>query len=260
MPSPERPTEDDIRELFASASPATGNKPLDAGRIIARSRARRLPRQLAIGAVGALAVAGIAVVGIQSMVRQPEASIMSQTDAAAPSVEGGQTFDTTKRAPAEKINLCAGTIADATPSFYGLRLDVAFPETAPAGTGAIRGIVHLTNTGSETVTGTTAAAPAITVSRNGTVLWHSNGPMIDPAVTVDLAPGQSMDYPASFTPVRCDVADDQAESFRTGLPALPAGGYYLSAAIDFQPDASMAQQGTPGVDLVTGPLAPITLQ
>ncbi|MCU1580110.1 MAG: hypothetical protein JWP19_2314 [Rhodoglobus sp.] len=255
MPSP---TEDDIRDLFASTSPG---RPLDARRIIARSRARRLPRQLAMGAIGTLAVAGIAVVGIQSIVRQPEASIMSQTDAAAPSVEGGQSFDTTtKRAPAAKINLCAGTVAEAAPSLYGLRLDVAFPETAPAGASAIQGTVHLTNTGSETVTGTTAAAPAITVSQGGVVLWHSNGPMIDLAVTVDLAPGQSMDYSASFTPVRCDVADDEAESFRADLPVLPAGGYYLSAAIDFQPDASMAQQGTPGVDLVTGPVTPITLK
>jgi hypothetical protein len=56
------------------------------------------------------------------------------------------------------------------------------------------------------------------------------------------------------------VADDEAESFRADLPAVPAGVYDVSAAIDFQPDASMAQQGTPGVDLVTGPLEPITLQ
>jgi hypothetical protein len=260
MPNPERPTEDDLRDLFSSNSPASGKAPLDAGRIIARSRARRLPQQLAIGAIGTLAVAGIAVVGIQSIVRPPSVSVMSQTDAAAPSTEGAQPFAATKRAPADKINLCTGTVAEAAPSFYGLRLDVAFPETAPAGTGAIQGTVHLTNTGTQAVVGTTAASPAITLSQGGTVLWHSNGPVIDLAVAVDLAPGQSMDYPASFTPVRCDVADDEAESFRSDLPAVPAGEYDLSAAIDFQPDASMAQQGTPGVDLVTGPLEPITLQ
>jgi hypothetical protein len=253
------PSEDDLRDMFASSAP--GSAPLDAERIIARSRVRRLPRQLAMGAIGTLAVAGIAVVGIQSMMPQPQASTMSQTDAAAPSAEGGQTFDTTtKRAPAEKINLCTGTVAEAAPSLYGLRLDVAFPESAPAGTDPVQGTVRLTNTGTQAVMGTTAASPAITVSQGGIVLWHSNGPMIDLAVTVDLAPGQSMDYPASFSPVRCDVADDEAESFRADLPVLPAGGYNLSAAIDFQPDASMAQQGTPGLDLVTGPLVPITLQ
>ena len=252
------PSEDDLRDMFASSAP--GGAPLDAGRIIARSRARRLPRQLAMGAIGTLAVAGIAVVGIQSMMPQPQASIMSQTDAAAPSAEGGQPFAATKRAPADKLNLCTGTVTEAAPSFYGLRLDVAFPESAPTGTDPVQGTVRLTNTGTQAVMGTTAASPAITLSQGGIVLWHSNGPMTDMAVTVDLAPGQSMDYPASFTPVRCDVADDEAEGFRAGLPAVPAGGYYLSAALDFQPDASMVQQGTQGLDLITGPLAPIRLQ
>lgn len=252
------PTEDDLRDLFGSADvPHT----LDAKRVIARSRARRLPRQFAIGAVSTLAVAGIVVVSLPALLPHAATSTISessptQANGAAPNV---QAFDSQKRAPADKINLCTGPVTQAAPSFYGLRLDVTFPETAPVGTDPIQGTVRLTNTGADTVTGSTSTTPAITLSQGGIVLWHSNGPMTDAAMTVDLAPGESMEYPASFTPVRCDVQDDEAESFRADLPAVTAGSYDLSAALDFLPAASMTQQSTPGLDLVTGPLSPITL-
>lgn len=247
------PIEDDLRDLFAAS--AEPPRRIDAKRVIARSRQRRLPRQLAIGVVGTLAIAGIVVVSLPTLLPQP--ATLSEASGAAPNV---QAFDSAKRAPAEKLNLCAGALVDPPPSVYGLRLDVAFPATAPLGTEPIQGTVRLTNTGQDAVTGSTAASPAITLSQGGTVLWHSNGPTIDVAVTVDLAPGQSMEYPASFSPVRCEVQDDAAESFRAGLPAVAAGAYYLSAAIDFLPDASMPQQPTPGLDLVSGPVSEIVLQ
>jgi hypothetical protein len=249
------PTEDDLRNLFAS-EPARNT--VDARRVIAKTRARRLPRQFAAGAVGALAVVGITVVGIQSALPHQSVSTLS---GAAPEVQSGQAFDSAaKRAPADKINLCAGSLAQSAPSFYGLQLDVTFPASATVGTDSVQGTVRLANTGQETVKGTTASTPAITLSQGGVVLWHSNGPASELAVAVDLAPGESLEYPASFSPVRCEPADDQTESFRAGLPPVPAGEYELSAAIDFMPDASMAQLSTPGLDLVTGPTAPIALK
>ena len=247
------PTEDELRDLFAS-TPVTND--LDPQRVIARSRARRLPRQLAVGAIGTLAVAGIVVISLPALLPQQQAmSILATDGAAAPQ---SQALDT-KRAPADKINLCTGTVAEPAPSFYGLELDVEFPVSAPAGA-PVEGMVKLVNNGTAEVVGSTAASPAITVSQGGIVLWHSNGPSTDIAVQVDLQPGESLEYPASFTPVRCDIADDEAESFRADLPALPAGSYDVSAAFDFLPDESMVQQDTPGLDLVTGPRSPITLQ
>jgi hypothetical protein len=255
------PTEDDLRDMFDAERAASSPSPygIDTKRVIAKSRARRLPRQIAIGAVSTLAVAGIVVVSLPVLLPQQSAvSTLSEGgDAAAPSA---QAFDTMKRAPADKVNLCTGTVAEAAPSFYGLQLDVTFPAAASVGTDPVQGTVQLTNTSAVAVTGTTAPSPAITVSQGGIVLWHSNGPASDLTVAVNLAPGQSLEYPATFTPVRCDVQDDEAESFRADLPALPAGGYELSAAIDFLPGASLAQQSTPGLDLVTGPRSPITLQ
>lgn len=248
------PDESDLRNLFeTSSAPST----LDVDRIIAKSRARRLPRQIGAGLIGTLAVAGIFVLAVQpQQLAQPPAASMTESQEAA----GGAAADNAiKRAPAEKLNLCGGTLAEVAPSFYGLQLDVAFPATAPAGPAPIEGTVTLTNTGTTRVSGSTAATPAITLSQSGTVLWHSNGPMIMSLVIVDLAPGESLRYPASFTAVRCGVEDDAAEVFRADLPALPAGDYELSAAIDFSADPSMATNGTPDLDLVTGPRNPVTL-
>lgn len=245
------PDEKDLRELFAAE---TVNHSLDPKRIVARSRARRLPKQLAAAAIGTLAIAGITVVAVQTtQLTQPTATSMLADQSAGGSApaEGYEL----KRAPAEKLNLCTGPVAEPVPSTYGLQLDVAFPATAPTGTAPIQGTVRLTNTSAVQVTGTTAATPAITLSQGGVVLWHSNGPMITSLAVVTLAPGASMEYQASFTPVRCDVDDDLAESFRPDLPAVPGGSYELSAAIDFSPSAQDA-----AIDLVTGPRSNITLQ
>jgi hypothetical protein len=247
------PSEDDLRDLFArTEAPNT----LDAKRIIARSRARRLPKQLAAGSVGALAVVGVVVLGVQiTQLPSPVSMTAGEAfDSSAPAPE----IAPMKRAPADKVNLCTGTLAEIAPSQYGLRLDVAFPASAPVGTEPVAGTVRLTNTSDSEVVGTTPATPAITLSRDGVVLWHSNGPTILSMVEVDLAPGASLEYPASFTPVSCGVEDDLADAFRTDLPALGAGDYELSALIDFTADASMGQL-TPDLDLVEGPRSTITL-
>lgn len=253
------PTEDDLRDMFAAAEPP---QRIHADRVIARSRARRRPRQVLVGAVGALAVAGLVVVSLPALFPQHSAiSTLSQAggSAAEPNV---QAFDS-KRAPADRINLCTGPLAEPAPSPSGLRLDVAFPATAAVGSDAIQGTVRLTNTGADPVSGSTAA-PAITLSQGGIVLWHSTGAAAEAARPVELAPGQSMEFAASFTPVRCGVQDDEAAAFRADLPAVPAGEYSLSAALDFMPAASTPVMSTPGADvvgveLVTGPLSPITL-
>ena len=251
------PSEDDLKRMFdESTAPNT----LDPNRIIAKSRARRVPRQVAAGAVGALAVAGIFVVAIQGLPLNQQSSTISSADAPASDSAGGSELSDIKRAPAEKINLCGGPLAEVAPSAYGLQFDLEFPATAPVGNGPIEGTVRLTNTSDRHVSGSTAATPAITLSQDGVVLWHSNGPMIMSLAIVDLEPGQSMTYQASFTPVRCDVADDTAESFRDDLPALPVGDYQLSALIDFSADESLVTDTLPYLDLVGGPSSPVALQ
>lgn len=251
------PDESDLRDLFEkSSAPNT----LNADRIIAKSRARRLPKQVGAGLVSTLAVAGIFVVAINTSSLTSDAPApmsMEQSDSAGGASDTQESI--IKRAPADRINLCTAPVADVAASVYGLQLDVQFPATAPIGTAPVEGTVRMTNVSAAHVVGTTAASPAITLSQNGVVQWHSNGPMIMSVVNVDLEPGQSIEYPASFTPVKCDVEDDTAEAFRADLPALHAGDYELSALIDFSADESIITDGVTYLDLVSGPRSPITL-
>jgi hypothetical protein len=254
------PDENDLRDLFTAPQPPID---LDSRSVIEASARRRRPKQAAIGVVGALAVVGIVTLGVQGLPLVQQSALSTQDQGLAPAAPNDNAGAATtsegttsgiKRAPAEKINLCEGTVAGPIPSASGLRLELAFPASAPVGATTIDGVVRLVNAGTERVTGTTAAGPAITLSQAGIVLWHSPAAGDLSAVAIDLAPGQSREYPASFVPVRCSVADDEAQSFRADLPAAPAGGYELSAAIDFAPSAPSGD-----LDLVTSDQASITL-
>lgn len=253
--SEQRPTEDDLRDLFAT-SPSRNS--LDASRIIARSRARRLPRVLGAAAVGTLVVAGIATVAVTTSFLPQGVSTTSLEESAGDSAESEAAAPVEqKRAPADHINLCEAPVTDTPASPTGLQLDVEFAPTATAGTQPITGTVRLTNTSDRTVSGTTAAAPALTLSRDGTVVWHSNGPTILSLVVVELEPGASLEYPASFTPVLCTITDDLAEGFPADLPALEPGVYELSALIDFA--SATSTSGTSELDLISGPRSTVTL-
>ena len=259
------PTESDLRRLLQGPTDGGQRSPLDTSRVVRRARLRRLPKQIVIGSTVTLAAAGIAVASIQGLqLANPSSATLgtSAADGAAesvpePAIPGAAGGDTIKRAPAERLNLCEGTLAEVAPSVTGLVLTTAFPDGAPADGSPVTGTVTLTNTGTQRVSGTTGATPAITVSQNGIVLWHSNGPTIAMAMMVDLDPGESLEYGAAFTPVRCGVEDDMAESFRENLPPLTAGTYDVSAAIDIMLDVPV--NGSTEYELITGPLESISL-
>jgi hypothetical protein len=266
------PVEPNLSDLFRAASAPSSS--LDAQEIIRRSRRRRLPPRIGAGAALGLAVVGIGVAGMTGLgsisfggaASDSAISSESSGDEVMGANDGGdgtgtEQFDGSEtdqfglegpassggisRAPADKVNLCGGPVAEMAPNERGLELTVQFPEAT------VTGEVTLTNNGTETVTGYTAASPAITLAQNNIVVWHSNGPMIMLAVDVNLAPGESMVYPATFSPVVCSAEDDMGESFRDDLPAAPAGQYQVSAAIDLM--------GEGAAELVTGPPATVTL-
>lgn len=265
---------------------------IDSKAVLRRARRRRLPRQIAVGTAVSLAAVGIGVAGISGIgsgsgasstagdaASLPESgadpSDVDQSDVDQPKVgqpgegsSGGVTdpgidpgtapSDGISRAPAEKLNGCGAELADVAPSATGLVLTTEFPDVAAADGGSVEGIVRMTNTGTTTVQGLTAAVPAITLSADGITLWHSNGAMIMSATVVDLQPGASLEYRAGFSAVRCSAEDDAAQQFRDGLPAVPPGGYQVSAAIDFAPSAGSGE--APILDLISGPLEQIELK
>jgi hypothetical protein len=246
-------TEPNLRDLFRGDTPAM--RAIDTEAVIRRSKTRRLPAQVGIGGVFTLAIGGLGVAGLQGLGGSQSASDSAATMSEQAPAEGrdgvqgmmegdAPTSGDIKRAPADRINLCGGTLAEVAPSATGLVLTAAFPD-APAGTDPVTGTVTLTNTGTEQIAGYMAPTPAITLSQNGIVLWHSNGPTIMSIQDVMLAPGESLELAASFTPVVCAVEDDTAEAFRTDLPAVAPGDYQLSAVADVSVDGI--------AELVTGP-------
>ena len=245
-------TEPNLRELFRGD---THDLPtINTASVIRRSKTRRLPAQVGIGSAFTLAIGGLGVAGLQglgssqttggSAISSAEDAPVGPRDGIQGMMEGEGTGVGIKRAPADRIYLCGGTLAEVAPSATGLVLTVNFPDSA-VGTAPVTGTVTLTNTGTEQIAGYSAPTPAITLSQGGIVLWHSNGPTIQSIQDVLLAPGESLEYAASFTPVVCAVEDDEAEAFRTDLPAAPAGEYQLSAAADVSVNGI--------AELVTGP-------
>ena len=255
-------TESDLKKMFRESGPSLGQ--IDISLVLRRSSRRRVAQRVAVGSATTLAVAGIGVAGFTGIRGlTPSTTAGSASSANTPETRGGSALGSTPtdsgltRAPAAKINLCGGTLADVAPNAAGLVLSTSFA-TADATADRITGTVTLTNSGSERITGTSAATPAITLSKDGVVLWHSNGPMIAMAAVVDLAPGASVTYQASFRPVSCAIQDDSADSFRSDLPHVAAGQYQVSAALD------LSRQNADGsflsTDLVTGPASKVTLR
>ena len=255
-------TESDLKKMFRETGPSLGQ--IDIPLVLRRSSRRRVAQQVAVGSATTLAVAGIGVAGFTGMHGLvPSTSAGSASSANTPETRGDSSLGSTPtdggltRAPADKINLCGGTLADVSRNAGGLVLSTSFA-TADASADRITGTVTLTNSGSERITGTSAATPAITLSKDGVVLWHSNGPTIAMAAVVDLAPGASLTYQASFRPVSCAIQDDSADSFRSDLPHVAAGQYQVSAALDLS--RQNADGSGLGTDLVTGPVSEVTVR
>ena len=264
-------TESDLKKMFSETGAALGQ--VDLSRVLRRSSHRRIAQQVAVGSATTLAVAGIGVAGFTGMrglvqstgsassaaapdANRPDAN---RPDANRPEATGGSTATDggLARAPAEKINLCGGVLSEVAPNAAGLVLTTNF-EPGDASADRVSGTVTLTNSGSAHVTGTSAATPTIVLSKDGIVLWHSNGPVAAIGAIVDLAPGASMTYQASFQPVICAVEDDSSVSFRDNLPHVAADAYQVSAALDLS--RQNADGSFPGTDLVTGPASEVTLR
>jgi len=251
------PTESDLRNRFHEGTQPSGTIDVDA--VLRRARARRRPRVLLAGAGSVLAIAAIAVPAALGSFSSPATdtaistggdSAYSQPEAAAGASDGTELV--MDRPSAERLNLCSAPLAEVAPAENGLVLTVE-PVTASAADHGIPAIVTMTNTGDAPVSGTTGGHPALTLSQRGVTLWHTNGVQTMIAVAVELDTGESLQYAATFEPVRCGVEDDAVEGFREDLTALEPGLYQLSAAIDFTRNDGST------IDLVTGPAVRATL-
>lgn len=258
------PTESELRDALRKGAEAPGR--LDAEAVIRGSRARRRPRQLVLGSAAVLAVVGFCYAGITA-IPWPQAALMAASedvgeastgyDLAVPQSSSSAT-DPVTGAPqpgsALSANRCGLPSVEAGASSSGLLLTTDFPLTAAANGLPVEGVVTLENTGEQRVVGLTAAQPVIVLSRDGVTVWHTTSGSLSVGTLVDLAPGQSKQYPASFTPVLCTEEDEDALSFPVDLPPLGTGTYRVRALLDLVPlasarDAAGELVGGPGQDV-----------
>lgn len=258
-------TEADLKNMFADSAPTLAQ--IDLQRVLRRSSRRRVGHQVAIGSATTLAVAGIGVAGFTGI--RGVAPIFSAGSAGSASSTAADTTRQTlppgssavdggvQQAPASRLNLCGGTLAEVAPTVTGLVLSTKF-DPADASATLITGEVTLTNTSSAPISGSSAVSPSITLSKDGSVLWHSNGAMAAIARMISLEPGASTTYEASFAPVTCGIIDDESTGFRADLPHVAPGIYQVSAALDVTRESRDNEPTFP--DLVTGESSSVTLR
>lgn len=223
-----RHSESELRRMLASTpvEPA-----VDLSSVLRRSRARRLPRQLAAGAVGGLAVLGIGFAVVPALLPAgPGPAVMSEQAPAA----GQPEQDAVLRLSAASLQLCGGPLAaQAEQSPSGLQLTLHVPTGVSAG-GVAEGTARLSNGGTETLAGT-ASAPTAALARDGIVVWHTV--QATGTVAFELAPGQSLELPVQLHALEC--GDEERLQSGAQLPPLASGQYQATLALDvlLGPDA-----------------------
>ncbi len=256
------PTEAELREQFHDDDRRPGHAEIDLDAVLRRSRTRRRPRVVVVAVVSSLAALAV-IVPVSVSIARSQTGLFSASSGSA--VSGGETSGQAPEyvaggasdgggvgpAPAQKVNLCTGALAELAPASNGLLLTVQ-PVEAAASDRSIPVAVTLTNTGSAAFSGSASPFPMLTFSRDGVVLWHSNGAVPSLAAVIDLAPGASMSFPVTFEPLVCGIADDERTIFRNDLPAAGAGSYGISAVLDVS-----AADGTSVV--VSGPVSAVKL-
>lgn len=257
-------SDSELREAMRSSG-SIPTKGIDVDAVVRRSRARRVPKQIAFSSLSVLALVGVTTLAVSVLPSlQPgtegasSSFVMTKAPESAQDSGAGDSSSSAKSTEPGQLtqNLCGTPTSSTAPNSAGLTLSVSFPDSAAAGGERIGGTVTLTNTGTSPVSGTTAIGPTVFVSHDGITVWHSHGTMISAVVEVSLSPGQSYSYDAFFTPVRCGAEDEIDGMFRDNLPAVTAGTYEVSAEILFVPSDTTAG----GSIAVGGPATTIELR
>ena len=222
----------DENELRAHLS--SGEQPaidIDTAVVVSRSKARRRPRQLAVGVVVALAATSLLFAGINTFPRTADlsaGSISAEESSTRLDSEGGADAAESHLVPHDDavVDTCGAIIPATAATPYGLaiELDFASPVTA---SGSAFGTVRLTNTSDAAVTGTTASVPDVDLTRDTVSVSHSPDAQILSVIPVNLQPGQSIEFAVSIAIYDCTTID-------TGGMIDP-GIYTLRTSLAFVP-------------------------
>jgi len=223
-------SEDELRSHLAnSAHPSIA---IDTTAVISRSRARRRPRRVALGAAGVLAVASLVFGGVSTYIGL--GNVNTSASMTADDGTGGQP-ESDSAAPSEvqlapdalfDIETCGTTVPSEATTPYGLALELELLDDVVA-SGSAFGTVRLSNTSDVPVVGTTASVPDVTLARDSIAISHSPDTQISSVIPVNLQPGQSIEFAVTIRIFDCTTSD-------TGGTVEP-GTYAIGSSIAFVP-------------------------
>jgi hypothetical protein len=222
------PTESELRRLLQDGGTPG---PLDAEAVIRRARARRLPKRIAVGAFGGLAVVAVVV---PVALGAGSGGSMSASDSAGGSADESDALKSSEYADgaiASTIGAVAacGEAPAASPA-EDLTLSMT-PVAAASVPETIQAELTLANTGDTRLTGV-ATLSTFMVLRDGLVHGYANPESFDTAL--DLAPGET-----SVVALALDV-------FPCSAP-LEEGEYQLAVDAPFSSTAGGAREEFTGI-------------
>ncbi|EAR25062.1 hypothetical protein A20C1_00701 [marine actinobacterium PHSC20C1] len=201
---------------------------IDTSAVISRSKARRRPRQLAVGTVGVLAAASLVFAGVNTFPRADDmnSAISMLEDESSGARNGSEALDSSDFQSSPATGLCGTTMPSEATAPFGLSLELTLPAEVVA-SGSAYGTVRLTNTSDDAVMGSTASVPDVNLLRDSVVISHSPDAQILSVMPVNLQPGQSVEFPVAIDILDCTTID-------TGGMVEP-GTYEVSASLAFVP-------------------------
>jgi len=223
------PSESDLRDLLQGPDPE-GRAAIDLDAVLSRARRRRRPKVVAAQALGSVALVGVLGTAVVVSLPRPggdAASIAQDTSA------GGEAAplngDTALR---KEADVCGEPLVE-HPATQGVTLEMTLPTTVEPDPRAIPVVVTVRNDGPGQLLAMSAGSPQVTFARDNVVLWHTPTESDADATLrqLDLAPGESADYPATLSTTVCGSEADLAPGRPADLGLAGPGRYEARAVL-----------------------------
>ncbi len=219
-----------LRDDAAANAPTASAINVDA--VARAARARRQPRQWAVGTLSVVAVLGFGGIAVAAVTPPTMIAAIDSADLesgvigaeSAPLAEGGGTGDAPvdNGARVGELLACSAETAPLSSTIIGVDAVITPPATRVVAGEPIMTTVQLTNTTDSAVSFTMSAEAAGALTADGVVVGTSSVVSAG-LVEVQLATGQS-----TTVPVRLETIDCRD----SGAPPLPVGGYTALVVIE----------------------------
>lgn len=221
---------------------APGASVINVDAAISAARARRRPRQWAVGTLSVVAAIGLGGLAVAAVT--PPTMIAATESADGADVLSEESGDL-GGAPsaADEGERASGLIAcgavPPSPTQGSLKLELSVPTSAPATAGAVDGVVQIVNTGTDSVTIVTGTAASGVLIRDGVIVGTEAG-RDGAALEFTLGAGESRELPVRIELTTCETNSEQP---------LPAGSYQVVVLVDVVDGAAVGIVVAPNAKL-----------